>query len=125
MRKPANFLVSVIFPFIFTIAFPYDDQVPREKLLEETLISSYLPVLNQVLDQPFMCEHITAIERVGGSNRKHELTIEVVTFKGAHNPPSDLVIIHLVDTPLGGIKVMKVNQRKNLPHEEIITLCKK
>ncbi|WP_371922583.1 DUF3888 domain-containing protein [Sporosarcina sp. Marseille-Q4943] len=61
------------------------------------------------------------IKRIDG-DRKHEITIEVVTFEQAHSPPYDLFRITLIDTPTE-IKVIKVKRERNLSTQQLNNHC--
>ena len=82
---------------------------------------------NKVTNKLFMCEKITNIKRIGGSERQHEVTIEVVTFEQAHEPPYDLFKITLTDIPekldVPNINVTHVERKKNLSDQQLNKQC--
>ncbi|MDM5236716.1 DUF3888 domain-containing protein [Bacillus cereus] len=86
----------------------------------------YLPFILESTDNKlFMCERITDIKRLGGNNRQHELTIEVVTFEQAHSPPYNLIRITLTDPPPEEIKVTNVKRKENLSIQQLNKHCRK
>jgi hypothetical protein len=121
-------LMNKIFVFVvllFTCVIPTEvnaQPVSRDKLLEETLIKQYLTPLGETVSDQFSCERIMDIKRIDGSNREHEVKIEVVTHQGPHNPPNDLVTVTLRDDH-NGIRVTDVRRIKNIPTEEVRKRC--
>ena len=129
MRRPFILLISITFTFLFltTTKVYSQNELTREKLLEETLMIRYLPFIFEVTDKLFMCEKITDIKRLGESERQHEVTIEVVTFEQAHEPPYDLFRITLTDIPekldVPNINVTHVERKKNLSDQQLNKHC--
>ncbi|MEI4828974.1 DUF3888 domain-containing protein [Bacillus sp. FJAT-53711] len=94
--------------------------------MEETLMIRYLPfILESTNNKLFMCERITDIKRLGGNNRQHELTIEVITFEQAHSPPYNLIRVTLTDIPPKGINVTNVEREENLSIQQFNKHCGK
>lgn len=124
MRKSFTLLFSILLLCLTTTNVYAQNELTREKLLEETLMVRYLPSIIKVTDKLFMCERITDIQRLGG-NREHKLTIEVVTFEQAHLPPYDLFRITLTDIPDAGINVTHIERKNNLSHEQLDKHCGK
>lgn len=126
IRRPFILLLSITFLFLITTKVYSQNELTREKLLEETLMIRYLPFILESTDNKlFMCERITDIKRLGGNNRQHELTIEVVTFEQAHSPPYNLIRITLTDPPPEEIKVTNVKRKENLSIQQLNKHCRK
>ncbi|PEK39205.1 hypothetical protein CN586_29055 [Bacillus toyonensis] len=127
MRRPFILLLSITFLFLTTTNVYSQNKLTREKLLEETLMVRYLPTILKVTDKLFICEKITDIKRLGESERQHEVTIEVVTFEQAHEPPYDLFRITLTDIPekldVPNINVTHVERKKNLSEQQLNKHC--
>lgn len=124
IRRPFVLLLSITFLFLTITKVYSQNELTREKLLEETLMVRYLPfILESTDDKLFMCERITDIKRLGGNNRQHELTIEVVTFEQAHSPPYNLIRVTLTDTPPEGIDVTNVEREENLSIQQLNKHC--
>ena len=126
MRKPFILLLSITLLFGTTTVYS-QNELTREKLLEETLMVRYLTTILKVTDKLFMCEKITDIKRINGSDRQHEVTIEVVTFEQAHDRPYDLFKITLTDTPgtldAPNINVTNVERKNNLSDQQLNKQC--
>ena len=126
IRRPFILLLSITFLFLITTKVYSQNELTREKLLEETLMIRYLPFILESTDNKlFMCERITDIKRLGGNNRQHELTIEVVTFEQAHSPPYNLIRITLTDPPPEEIKVTNVERKENLSIQQLNKHCRR
>lgn len=122
MRRAFILLLSITFLFLTTTKAYSQNELTREKLLEETLIVRYLSFILENTDKLFMCERITDIKRLGGNNRQHELTIEVVTFEQAHSPPYNLIRLTLTDRP-EAIDVINVEREENLSIKQLNKHC--
>jgi hypothetical protein len=127
MRRPFILLLSITLLFLTTTQVYSQNKLTREKLLEETLMVRYLPTILKVTDKLFMCGKITDIKRIDGSDRQHEVTIEVVTFEQAHDRPYDLFKITLTDIPekldVPNINVTNVERKKNLSDQQLNKHC--
>ena len=127
MRRPIILLLSITFLFVTTTNVYSQNELTREKLLEETLMVRYLTTILKVTDKLFMCEKITDIKRINGSERQHEVTIEVVTFEQAHDRPYDLFKITLTDMPetldVPNINVIHVERKNNLSDQQLTNHC--
>ncbi|MFS0688826.1 DUF3888 domain-containing protein [Sporosarcina sp. 179-K 8C2 HS] len=121
MRRPSILLLSTTLLFLITTKVFSQDELTREKLLEETLLVKFDPIILEVTEKLFMCERIIDIKRIDG-DRKHELTIEVVTFEQAHSPPYDLFRITLIDTP-DKINVISVKRERNISTQQLNKHC--
>lgn len=121
MKRPLILLLSSTLFFLAIAKVYAQNEHTREELLEEALVVRYLPYILEVTDKLFMCERITDIKRLDG-NRRHELTIEVVTFEKAHMPPYDIFRITLTDIP-DGITVTNVERTGNLSPEQLKKHC--
>ena len=120
MRGP-TILLSMILLFFITTTVYSQNELTREKLLEETLMVKFNPTILEVTKKLFMCERIIDIKRLDG-DREHELTIEVVTFEQAHSPPYDLFRVTLIDTP-SEINVINVKRQKNISTQQLKKQC--
>ncbi|CAM4264446.1 DUF3888 domain-containing protein [Bacillus manliponensis] len=121
MRRPLILILSITFLFLIITKVHAQNEPTREELLEEALIVRYLPYILEVTNTLSMCERITDIKRLGG-NRRHELTIKVVTYEKAHDPPYDLFRLRLTDIP-DGITVTNVERTENLSPEQLKKYC--
>lgn len=121
MKRPLILLLISILLFLTITKVYAQSELTREELLEEALIVRYLPYILEVTDKLFMCERITDIKSIGG-NRHHELTIEIVTYEKAHDPPYDLFRLTLTDIP-DGITVTNVERTENLSPEQLKKHC--
>ena len=63
-----------------------------EQLLESALLNRYYSVIRQVTEDQYECDSVTNIKRLGKKDEfipRFEVTIQFLTFQGAHNPPND------------------------------------
>ncbi|MBJ8050728.1 DUF3888 domain-containing protein [Bacillus cereus] len=87
-----------------------------EQLLESALLNRYYSVIRQVTEDQHECESVTNIKRIGKKDEfipKFAVTIQFLTFQGAHNPPNDRITLTLEDY-LNQIKIKKVEREKNV-----------
>ncbi|MGC6584856.1 hypothetical protein ACPV3A_07785 [Paenibacillus sp. Dod16] len=97
----------------------------KEQLLEEALITQYLPILGKAIDEATMCEWVSEIHRIQGSNRAHKVTISSFTYHGPHNPPHDLITVTLADRGLGNITILNVDRKTNVDMEDVRNACRR
>ncbi|QEL87301.1 DUF3888 domain-containing protein [Bacillus mycoides] len=96
-----------------------------EQLLESALLNRYYSVIRQVTEDQYECDSVTNIKRLGKKDEfvpKFEVTIQFLTFQGAHNPPNDKVTLTLEDN-LDHIKIKKVEREKNVSGAIVEKIC--
>lgn len=96
-----------------------------EQLLESALLNRYYSVIRQVTEDQYECDSITNIKRLGKKDEfvpRFEVTIQFLTFQGAHNPPNDKVTLTLEDN-LDHIKIKKVEREKNVSGAIVEKIC--
>ncbi|MFK4380376.1 hypothetical protein ABH948_005829 [Bacillus sp. RC218] len=96
-----------------------------EQLLESALLNRYYSVIRQVTEDQYECDSVTNIKRLGKKDEfvpRFEVTIQFLTFQGAHNPPNDKVTITLEDN-LDHIKIKKVEREKNVSGAIVEKIC--
>lgn len=96
-----------------------------EQLLESALLNRYYSVIRQVTEDQYECDAVTNIKRLGKKDEfvpKFEVTIQFLTFQGAHNPPNDKVTLTLEDN-LDHIKIKKVEREKNVSGAIVEKIC--
>lgn len=88
----------------------------REQLLESALSNRYYSVIRQVTEDQYECASVINIKRLGKNGEfvpRFEITLQFLTFQGAHNPPNDKVTLTLEDH-LDHVKIQKVEREKNV-----------
>ncbi|MGE6344368.1 DUF3888 domain-containing protein [Bacillus mycoides] len=96
-----------------------------EQLLESALLNRYYSVIRQVTEDQYECDSVTNIKRLGKKDEfvpMFEVTIQFLTFQGAHNPPNDKVTLTLEDN-LDHIKIKKVEREKNVSGAIVEKIC--
>ncbi|WP_088291511.1 DUF3888 domain-containing protein [Bacillus mycoides] len=96
-----------------------------EQLLESALLNRYYSVIRQVTEVQYECDSVTNIKRLGKKDEfvpRFEVTIQFLTFQGAHNPPNDKVTLTLEDN-LDHIKIKKVEREKNVSGAIVEKIC--
>lgn len=96
-----------------------------EQLLESALLNRYYSVIRQVTEDQYECDSVTNIKRLGKKDEfvpRFEVTIQFLTFQGAHNPPNDKVTLTLEDN-LDHIKIKKVEREKNVSGAIVEKIC--
>ncbi|MEX0414341.1 DUF3888 domain-containing protein [Bacillus sp. C30] len=96
-----------------------------EQLLESALLNRYYSVIRQVTEDQYECDSVTNIKRLGKKDEfvpRFEVTIQFLTFQGAHNPPNDKVKLTLEDN-LDHIKIKKVEREKNVSGAIVEKIC--
>ncbi|KIQ80431.1 hypothetical protein RW25_23330 [Bacillus sp. L_1B0_8] len=97
----------------------------REQLLESALLNRYYSVIRQVTKDQYECDSVINIKRLGRTDEfvpRFEVTLQFLTFQGAHNPPNDKVILTLEDY-LDHIKVKNVEREKNVSNDVVEKIC--
>ncbi|MGE7625427.1 DUF3888 domain-containing protein [Viridibacillus sp. NPDC096237] len=117
-----------------TSANKYAYEISRKDLLEEALLYQFAEYFNEITGgKAYGCQKILNIKRIEESSNRHEITAQLLTYEGAHNPPNDLYVIRFSVEPPGEgeaiekakFKIIKVDKTKNIPEEEILKICKK
>ena len=97
----------------------------REQLLESVLLNRYYSVIRQVTEDQYECDAVINIKRLGRKDEfvpRFEVTLQFLTFQGAHNPPNDKVTLTLEDY-LDHIKVKNVEREKNVSNDVVEKIC--
>ncbi|HDR8124672.1 hypothetical protein COE01_10980 [Bacillus thuringiensis] len=121
--------ICVIITAICSIFFssPSDSfaKESREQLLESVLLNRYYSVIRQVTEDQYECDAVINIKRLGRKDEfvpRFEVTLQFLTFQGAHNPPNDKVTLTLEDY-LDHIKVKNVEREKNVSNDVVEKIC--
>ncbi|MGE7886320.1 DUF3888 domain-containing protein [Bacillus cereus] len=121
--------ICVIITVICSIFFssPSDSwaEESREQLLESALLNRYYSVIRQVTKDQYECDAVINIKRLGRKDEfvpRFEVTLQFLTFQGAHNPPNDKVTLTLEDY-LDHIKVKNVEREKNVSNDVVEKIC--
>ncbi|PER42652.1 hypothetical protein CN479_02070 [Bacillus thuringiensis] len=121
--------ICVIITAICSIFFssPSDSfaKESREQLLESALLNRYYLVIRQVTEDQYECDAVINIKRLGRKDEfvpRFEVTLQFLTFQGAHNPPNDKVTLTLEDY-LDHIKVKNVEREKNVSNDIVEKIC--
>ncbi|HFJ9477513.1 hypothetical protein CN449_23070 [Bacillus thuringiensis] len=121
--------ICVIITAICSIFFssPSDSfaKESREQLLESALSNRYYSVIRQVTEDQYECDAVINIKRLGRKDEfvpRFEVTLQFLTFQGAHNPPNDKVTLTLEDY-LDHIKVKNVEREKNVSNDIVEKIC--
>ena len=88
----------------------------NEQLLESALLNRYYSVIRQATEDQYECDSVINIKRLGKKDEfvpRFEVTLQFLTFQGAHNPPNDKVTLTLEDN-LDHITIKKVERQKNV-----------
>ncbi|ANS50636.1 DUF3888 domain-containing protein [Bacillus sp. AF62] len=121
--------ICVIITAICSIFFssPSDSfaKESREQLLESALLNRYYSVIRQVTEDQYECDAVINIKRLGRKDEfvpRFEVTLQFLTFQGAHNPPNDKVTLTLEDY-LDHIKVKNEEREKNVSNDVVEKIC--
>lgn len=88
----------------------------KVQLLESALLNRYYSVIRQATEDQYECDSVTNIKRLGKKDEfvpRFEVTLQFLTFQGAHNPPNNRITLTLEDY-LDHIKIKKVEREKNV-----------
>lgn len=99
----------------------------REQLLESALSNRYYSVIRQVTEDQFECASVINIKRLGKNSEfvpRFEITLQFLTFQGAHNPPNDKVTLTLEDH-LDHVKIKKVERERNVSSAIVEQVCER
>ncbi len=88
------------------------------------------PIMSQALDKQFgpnhelglQCQKILEIKKVDPGSFYFEVTMEGMTFKGAHNPPNDILTVTMSNYNDTGKWVIKEYSIKEIPENYV---CRK
>ena len=123
--------ICVIITAICSIFFssPSDSfaKESREQLLESALLNRYYSVIRQVTEDQYECASVINIKRLGKNGEfvpRYEVTLQFLTFQGAHNPPNDKVTLTLEDH-LDHVKIKKVEREKNVSDAIAEKVCER
>ena len=99
----------------------------NEQLLESALLNRYYSVIRQVTEDQYECASVINIKRLGKNGEfvpRYEVTLQFLTFQGAHNPPNDKVTLTLEDY-LDHVKIKKVEREKNVSGAIAEKICER
>ncbi|MES5929028.1 DUF3888 domain-containing protein [Bacillus cereus group sp. MG9] len=118
-------MISMICSVFFFSPSNYLAKESTEQLLESALLNRYYSVIRQVTEDQHECESVTNIKRLGKKDEfipRFEVTLQFLTFQGAHNPPNDKVTLTLEDN-LDHVKIKKVEREKNVSGAIVEKIC--
>ncbi|KXY44593.1 DUF3888 domain-containing protein [Bacillus mycoides] len=118
-------MIAMICPVFFFSPSNSLAKESTEQLLESALLNRYYSVIRQVTEDQYECDSVTNIKRLGKKDEfvpRFEVTIQFLTFQGAHNPPNDKVTLTLEDN-LDHIKIKKVEREKNVSGAIVEKIC--
>ena len=99
----------------------------NEQLLESALLNRYYSVIRQVTEDQYECASVINIKRLGKNGEfvpRYEVTLQFLTFQGAHNPPNDKVTLTLEDY-LDHVRIKKVEREKNVSGAIAEKICER
>ena len=115
MKKLCVMLTMICSIFSFLPSYSLAKE-SNEQLLESALLNRYYSVIRQVTEDQYECASVINIKRLGKNGEfvpRFEITLQFLTFQGAHNPPNDKVTLTLEDH-LDHVKIKKVEREKNV-----------
>lgn len=126
MKKICVVIIMLCSVFFFS---PIDSfaKESREQLLESVLSNRYYSVIRQVTEDQFECASVINVKRLGKNGEfvpRFEITLQFLTFQGAHNPPNDKVTLTLEDH-LDHVKIKKVEREKNVTSAIAEQVCER
>ncbi|MBE7125492.1 DUF3888 domain-containing protein [Bacillus sp. FSL R9-9530] len=124
MKKICVMLAMICSVFFFSPSNSLAKE-STEQLLESALLNRYYSVIRQVTEDQYECDSVTNIKRLGKKDEfvpRFEVTIQFLTFQGAHNPPNDKVTLTLEDN-LDHIRIKKVEREKNVSGAIVEKIC--
>ncbi|WP_305926747.1 DUF3888 domain-containing protein [Bacillus mycoides] len=124
MKKICVMLAMICSVFFFSPSNSLAKE-STEQLLESALLNRYYSVIRQVTEDQYECDSVTNRKRLGKKDEfvpRFEVTIQFLTFQGAHNPPNDKVTLTLEDN-LDHIKIKKVEREKNVSGAIVEKIC--
>ncbi|MDA1763888.1 DUF3888 domain-containing protein [Bacillus thuringiensis] len=123
--KKICLIITVICSIFFSSPSDSFAKESREQLLESALLNRYYSVIRQVTKDQYECDAVINIKRLGRKDEfvpRFEVTLQFLTFQGAHNPPNDKVTLTLEDY-LDHIKVKNVEREKNVSNDIVEKIC--
>ncbi|PEA48980.1 hypothetical protein CON48_18025 [Bacillus thuringiensis] len=118
-------IITVICSIFFSSPSDSFAKESREQLLESALLNRYYSVIRQVTKDQYECDSVINIKRLRRKDEfvpRFEVTLQFLTFQGAHNPPNDKVTLTLEDY-LDHIKVKNVEREKNVSNDVVEKIC--
>ncbi|MFE7913710.1 DUF3888 domain-containing protein [Bacillus mobilis] len=123
--------ICVVITMICSVFFssPSDSfaKESREQLVERALSNRYYSIIRQVTEDQYECASVINIKRLGKKDEfvpRFEITLQFLTFQGAHNPPNDKVTLTLEDH-LDHVKIKKVEREKNVSGDVAEKVCER
>ena len=129
MKKSLLILVACFTLFSFSPVqaetVTNNDVQLRNDLIFITLVPLIFKEIEKQYGKPkqFNCGNILEIKKLEQSGYSFDVTVQVTTFEGAHNPPNDLVTITFSNyrSPSSDWQAVDFKSRRLKPNEE---LCK-
>ncbi|MFE6134638.1 DUF3888 domain-containing protein [Bacillus sp. NPDC057893] len=124
MKKICVMISMICSVFFFSPSNSFAKE-STEQLLESALLNRYYSVIRQATEDQYECDSVINIKRLGKKDEfvpRFEITLQFLTFQGAHNPPNDKVTLTLEDN-LDHIKIKKVEREKNVSGAIVEKIC--
>lgn len=126
MKKICVVIIMLCSVFFFSPSDSFAKE-SREQLLESALSNRYYSVIRQVTEDQYECASVINVKRLGKNDEfvpRFEITLQFLTFQGAHNPPNDKVTLTLEDH-LNHVKIKKVEREKNVSSSIAEKVCER
>lgn len=126
MKKLCVMLTMICSIFSFLPSYSLAKE-SNEQLLESALLNRYYSVIRQVTEDQYECASVINIKRLGKNGEfvpRYEVTLQFLTFQGAHNPPNDKVTLALEDY-LDHVRIKKVEREKNVSGAIAEKICER
>ncbi|MBE5104669.1 DUF3888 domain-containing protein [Bacillus thuringiensis] len=126
MKKLCVMMTMICSIFFFSPSYSWAEE-SKEQLLESALLNRYYSVIRQATEDQYECDSVINIKRLGKKDEfvpRFEVTLQFLTFQGAHNPPNDKVTLTLEDN-LDHIKIKKVEREKNVSGATADKVCER
>lgn len=120
-------VITMLCAFFFSSPIDSFAKESREQLLESALSNRYYSVIRQVTEDQFECASVINIKRLGKNSEfvpRFEITLQFLTFQGAHNPQNDKVTLTLEDH-LDHVKIKKVERERNVSSAIVEQVCER
>ncbi|MFD6507033.1 MULTISPECIES: DUF3888 domain-containing protein [Bacillus] len=124
MKKICVMISMICSVFFFSPSNSFAKE-STEQLLESALLNRYYSVIRQATEDQYECDSVINIKRLGKKDEfvpRFEITLQFLTFQGAHNPPNDKVTLTLEDN-LDHVKIKKVEREKNVSGAIVEKIC--
>lgn len=98
------------------------------QLRDELILNLLFPLIDKELEKHFgkpkqyYCQQILKIKKLEQGSYYFDVTVQVTTFEGAHNPPYDLVTIKFSNFRSPSWRTIDFKSRRLKPNE--ITKCR-